>query len=261
MNLDELRNRHDAVHVVLAPPRSASTAFARVLWNSTEVAHYSHEPYETTYYHGLGSEIAWKHLAEPLALGNLLEPRTGNHLLVKEMTFQVGPRFAELVEVATSPLVFIVRDPRLTISSRRAVKARQNEPLDFPLEQTGWLDLWRQIQYCREQGVAHLLVDASDFRSEPASAFSRICRELGLGFHPGQLSWEPAPELNLSRNNPGGLDEFYVRVLNSRKLEAPTEEPPPVTDFPEEGGLRDHVMWAMDIYESLALASAQSTIC
>ena len=36
--------------MIVAPPRSASTAFSRVFWEQGSVAYYCHEPFEVTYF-------------------------------------------------------------------------------------------------------------------------------------------------------------------------------------------------------------------
>jgi hypothetical protein len=87
--------------------------------------------------------------------------------------------------------------------------------------------------------------------------FRQVFRAWGLTFRESYLAWDAVPDLNLSRNHLGGVDEFYVRVLNSKHLEKPTEIPPFPTEFPENNGLRQHVIWAMGVFESLMRSPAR----
>ncbi len=240
-----------STYLVIGPPRSASTALSRVIWNNPGIRYYSHEPYEATYFKGLDLAEAVAALNNPLDLTGVAGPKTGDGVLVKEISFQIGEHLPHLLARTAHPVVFLLRDPRLTISSRRRVKELQQQPPDFPLVETGWQDLVAQIDHCREHGVEHLVIDSFDFRSHPAGVFERLFGAWGLTFDQAQLSWRPQPELSLSNYRVGGVDHFFTRVLNSEGLELPVEVPIPVEDFPSAGGLRDHVRWAMEQYERL----------
>ncbi|HXE44239.1 MAG TPA: hypothetical protein VN635_03480, partial [Conexibacter sp.] len=127
-----IRARHSEVLVVLAPPRTASTALARILWNHTRVGWYSHEPFEPTYYRDAPAEQAFDLLDGPAPIAELNPSRaggpSGTDLVVKEMTFQVGDAFPLLAALATRPIVVLIRDPRLTIASRMKVLRRSGRP-------------------------------------------------------------------------------------------------------------------------------------
>ncbi|MDQ3402094.1 MAG: sulfotransferase [Actinomycetota bacterium] len=239
-------------YLVIGPPRSASTAFSRVFWNNPKIRYYVHEPYEATYYQSLdNTEHAVAALADPVDLSAVAGTPSGDGVLVKEMSFQVSDNLDELLGYTTNPVVFLIRDPRLTISSRRRVKEAQQQPLDFPLVETGWEDLVRQIDHCRAHGVDYLITDSADFRAEPELVFRRIFAAWGLDFDVSQLTWEPQPDMALSNHRTVGVDHFFTRVLNSKQLEPPVEQPGAVEDFPETNGLRAHVEWAMARYREL----------
>lgn len=244
-------SRPPNTYLVIGPPRSASTALSRVIWNNPGVRYYSHEPYESTYYRGLDPAEAVAAMNNPLDLAAMVGDKSGDGMLIKEMSFQVGEHLPYLLERTAHPVVFLVRDPRLTISSRRKVKRLQAQPPDFPLVETGWRDLVAQIDHCRAHDVPHLIVDSFDFRSKPGSIFRRLFEAWRLTYDEAQLSWRPQPELTLSNYYSQGVHHFYTRVLNSEGLELPIETPVPVEEFPSHNGLRDHVRWAMKQYERL----------
>ena len=93
--------------------------------------------------------------------------RAARALVVKEMTFQVGDAFPLLAELATRPIVFLIRDPRLTVASRMKVLRRSGRPEVFPLRESGWEDLARQLAHVRREGIPHVVVDSSDLRRAP----------------------------------------------------------------------------------------------
>lgn len=245
----DLKERHETIVVAVSPPRASSTAFARGLWANPGIAHYAHEPNEATYFAKPNGISCADALRSPMALEALTGTKTGNGLLIKEITFQAGQDFAELAALATGPVIFLVRDPRLTVSSRRNVRRAQGESLDFPLDQTGWTALAEQVRYCATHDVDYHIVDAHDLRSAPSTVLAAVCDRLGLDFEDAQLSWSPRPQLTLS-NHRSGPDHFFTRVLASRGIEPPTEAVPPLTDFPA-GELRDHVAWALDVHQEL----------
>jgi hypothetical protein len=246
-----LKERHETVVVAVSPPRASSTAFARALWANPAIAHYAHEPYEAAYFANPDGVSPGETLSSPLALEPHTGPKTANGLLVKEITFQAERHFGDLAGLATGPVVFLVRDPRLTIASRRNICRAQGESLDFPLAQTGWTALAEQVAYCAAHGIDYCVVDAHDLRTAPLTVLAAVCDLLGLRFDATQLSWSPRPGLRLSNHRTGGgVDHFFTRVLASRGIEPPTETVPALTDFPA-GELRDHVAWALDVHREL----------
>jgi sulfotransferase family protein len=254
--LARVRARHREVLVLVAPPRTASTALARVLWNHPAVGWYRHEPFEPTYYEAAPAEVAVSLLERPTPVGELNpsraeeEPDPAGALVVKEMTFQVGGAFPLLASLATRPIVFLIRDPRLSIASRMRVLTRAGRPQVFPLRESGWDDLEQQLAHVRDQGIPYLIVDSSDLRAAPEDVIPRVLSALGLSFSPALLTWESSPAKGLSVVSGDG-DPFYQRVLESQGIEAPAERIPDLTAFPTDGGFREHVAACVARYEAL----------
>ena len=245
-----LRERHGEVYVLLGPPRTASTAISRILWNHAQVGWYSHEPFEATWYDGAGVDRAAELLEAPEPVAGLGGRGTGRALVVKEMTFQVGDAFPLLAALATRPIVFLIRDPRLTIASRMQVLRRAGRPELFPLRESGWEDLARQLAYVRDAGIPHCVVDSGDLRADPAGGIPPLLERLGLAFSPDLLTWESSAATGLSSVS-GADDPFYQRVLDSKGLEAPAETVPDLTAFPTDGSFREHVAACVELYEDL----------
>ncbi len=251
--LDGVRARHGEVFVLVAPPRTASTALARILWNHPSVGFYSHEPFEPTYYRDAGPEIAAELLESAAPVAELDPSRTapaGDALVVKEMTFQVGDRFPLVAALATRPIVFVVRDPRLSVASRMKVLRRSGRPDVFPLRESGWDDLMRQLDYVRSERISHVVVESRDLRARPEAVVPPLLAKLGLSYSPELLRWGSSPATGLSAVSGEG-DPFYRRVLQSGGIEAPDEEVPELDSFPADGGFRRHVAECLARYEEL----------
>jgi len=250
-----LQKRHGEVYVLLGPPRTASTAVSRILWNHPAVGWYSHEPFEPTWYEGASVERAAELLdaAEPVA--GLGGRGTGSALVVKEMTFQVGDGFPLLASLTTRPIVVLIRDPRLTIASRMKVLRRAGRPEVFPLRESGWEDLARQLAHLRREGLPHVVVDSGDLRRSPETVVPPLLERLGLAFTPDLLRWESSAATGLSAVS-GAEDPFYQRVLDSRGIEPPAEEIPDLSAFPTDGGFRQHVAECVAQYEELCASGS-----
>ena len=254
-----VRDRHARIYAIVSPPRCSSTAFARVFWEHPSVRFYRHEPFEVTYYEGRGLEAVVDKLEAPLDLNTLKATRGDEHaraLVIKEMPYQVGERFPLLAALATKPLVFLMRDPRLNIASRMAKKREVGDNPVFPSIESGWELLREQIEWCRAGSVPHVIVDSTDFRNQPLEVFPRLFERFGLEFSPAMLDWQPCPELEL--DNLGGRHRhLYGAVLESAGIK-PDEMPiPPLESFPEDDGWRDHVVHCLEIYRELAISAAR----
>lgn len=247
---DAVRARHGEVLLVVGPPRTASTALARILWNHERVGWYSHEPFEATWYQGAGPERAAELLEAPEPVADLGGRGTGEALVVKEMTFQVGDAFPLLAQLTTRPIVFLIRDPRLCVASRMRVLEASDRPQVFPLRESGWDDLARQLDHVRREGIEHAVVDSGDLRADPATVVPPLLERLGLAYDPSLLTWGASEATGLSSVS-GAEDPFYQQVLQSRGLEPDTEPMPAMDDFPTDDGFRDHVAACVEQYEEL----------
>lgn len=256
--LDSVRRRYSDIYTVVSPPRCCSTPFARVLWQHPSVAHYSHEPFEITYFRGAPLEDVAEKLHAPLSLAEIGCPAEAgaSALAIKEMPYQVGDRFPELAALATAPVVFLMRDPRLSIASRMEKKVEVGDNPIFPLVETGWELLQQQIDYCRGHDISYLIVTARDFCDTPLQVFPEIFTRLGLEFSDEMITWQACRDLEID-NLEGDHSHLYWEVLGSSGLEHELDEVPSIDSFPTEGGFRDHVARALEIYDELSESPAR----
>jgi hypothetical protein len=237
---------------VIAPPRSCSTLTARILWNCQRIAFYSHEPFDAIYHRNAAVSSALTRLLHPVDLRehSQLRPISGSGLLIKELSFQVGDCFPLLASLTTHPILFLLRDPRLTVASRMRMREKIGQPALFPVRESGWEQLPGQVEYCRARAIPHLLVDTTDLRRDPARIVSAICAAIGLPYADEVLHWAPAQGLRFGLSVQE-QEEWNTRVLASTAVDPPDEELPGLATFPGAGGMRGHVEAALATYRSL----------
>ena len=257
--MEQLRKRYSDLYVILAPPRSASTAFARAFWEQDSVAYYCHEPFEVKYFDDAPLADVVAKLETPLDLRGLSARPThpnANALVVKEMPYQVGDSFPILAGLATRGVVFLLRDPRQNIASRMEMKEAVGDSPFFPLVESGWELLAAQLELCAALNVPSMIVDTNEFRNHPDSIMAQVFERIGLPFDPSMLSWNALPHVDLD-NLGGRHSHLYRRVLNSKGIEPAVEPTYPIDWFPVEGGVRAHVLRCLEIYRDLHASDAR----
>jgi hypothetical protein len=109
--------------------------------------------------------------------------------------------FAEPAELAWMTHVFLVRDPRPTISSHYAVKPAVTCP------EIGYEWLWELFELLRAAtGRTPLVLRAEDVLRDPAAEVEAFCAAVGLPYLPGALRWEPGDRPEWQRHRGWHLD-------------------------------------------------------
>jgi hypothetical protein len=256
---ENVRERHGEIYVIVSPPRCSSTAFARVFWEHPNVGYYSHEPFEVLYYNGENLSTVVEKLEQPLDLREIKRYQSvgrNGSLIIKEMPYQVGRHFPLLVSLATGPIIFLIRDPRLNISSRMVMKRLVGDNPLFPLVESGWELIQRQVRWCQSNEISHVIVDSTDYRNQPTAVFEQVFARFQLPFSSGMLSWEPLTDVDID-NLDGRHRHLYKRVMDSSGIEPAIELVPEIESFPVENGFREHVKKCLRIYEALRRAPAR----
>ena len=251
--LERVQNRYEKIYVIVSPPRCSSTAFARMFWEQPIIGSYCHEPFEVAYYQDQALSNVLEKILQPLDLRPIKHTPAAaepNQLLIKEMPYQVGQRFPLLAALATPPILFLMRDPRLNVYSRMQKKLEVGESPLFPLVESGWEQLAAQVAQCVELDIPYHIIDAADFRNRPVEIFQKVFARFDLPFTESMLTWRACAEVKLD-NLAGQHRHLYEQVLRSERM-LPEDEPvPPMTVFPETDGFRAHVRLCLEIYDRL----------
>jgi hypothetical protein len=256
---EAIRERYDDIYVIVSPPRCSSTAFARVYWEQPSIRYYAHEPFEGTYFMDQGLDHVVDNLRNALDLREIKSysfAGIGKSLVIKEMPYQVGEHFPLLLGLTMKPVVFLTRDPRQNIASRMAKKQEVGDNPLFPHIETGWQLIADQIEYCKENGIPYMIVDAKDFRNQPVAIFRQLFKRLGLPFQEDMLHWNSRPDVDID-NLEGDHHHLYQEVLSSTGMRPDTEAIPALSSFPVENGYRAHVRQCMKIYQQLLVSPAR----
>jgi hypothetical protein len=256
---NEIKKAYDEIYLIVSPPRCSSTAFARVFWEQPSIRYYSHEPFEGLYFMDKDIQYVIENLRHPLDLRRIKKSSAkgaGRSLVIKEMPYQVGDYFPNIITLTNKPVVFLTRDPRQNIASRMAKKIEAGDNPIFPLVETGWELIAQYIKHCQDHGVPYMIVEAKDFRNRPAATFKRVFHHLQLPFDESMLTWHPSPQVDID-NLGGQHSHLYQQVLSSTGMLADNDPIPPVSSFTLEGGFRDHVRKCLLIYDRLLNSSAR----
>lgn len=263
----ELANVYKTRVVLISPPRTGSTAVARLLWQQSMITHHCHEPFEACYWGNHGEESVRACLFNPMEIDTgdrvaLADVPYGSGLLIKEMSFQLSAsQFDVLARIATAPLVFVMCDPRLSTTSRLRIVRELSGADTFPPFQSGWQSLHEQLELCRQRDIPYALVDSDDLRADPAGVTAALMAAIGLpSAVAGLEAWSPRPGLRLCSPEVGALmsdvrrkdDPFYRKVLGSTGI-----QPRDAVDWERENamvsaaGLSDDVEKWLQRYEEM----------
>ncbi len=249
--LDTIRARYDDILIILSPPRCASTALARAFWNQASTRAYLHEPFDVCYHRGASALEALATFDKPLEIR-----ADGRNLVVKEMTFQVRDHLPVLLALTTKPVIFLLRDPRLSIRSRMRKRAQGGQPKVFPEVESGWGDLADQLAWCDARSIPYTVVDMTTLRNAPDAVLPRLCERIDLAFSPNMLSWEPCKDLAVGQLG-AEQSHWYERVLESTGIQPATSVAPEIETFPE--AMQEHARTCVALYDRLRNSEAMVT--
>lgn len=236
------------IAVILSPPRCGSTVLARSFWQHHLFRWYLHEPCDWAYHVGLGSrpESITSMLTDRATVSGL-DPR-GNGVVIKEMTFQARDAMAEF-QVATIPVIFLVRDPRLAVYSRMCRRELDGDAPYFPAKEAGWRDLLEELDLFRQSGKPYVIVNISDIRKNPAAMLEALCRQLGIPWDSAMLRWASLANLRLG-NIGGRQNTWYKRALTTTGWQPPDEYLPSFDIF-RKCNMDDVILESLSAYREV----------
>jgi hypothetical protein len=248
-NLATLKNTYNQIYLIVAPPRSSSTAFARVLWNHPTVDLYCHEPFDRVYHRKNNLKSVIEAISTAARQVSSNHKTTKDSLVIKEMTFQVGEHFSSFISITQHPVIFLIRDPRLSILSRMQRRKEGGQTAIFPLTESGWHDLQSQILFCKENSIPYCIIDSKNFRNQPEKIFKSVLSRLKLPFSQEIFSWKPMSPSVLGTIS-DEQSHWYEHIQKSITIE-PEKEMIPEIGVLEDHQFQEHIEEAFEIYQQL----------
>lgn len=225
--------RVNPVIVLWAHSRSASTAFLRMMIERGDVA-VLHEPFLAL---TQGAPVT-----VPAADGEGHAVRSGAELVdrvaelgrqrpvfLKEvLDYHYDYVFGHPGELAWMRHVFLVRDPRPTISSHFAIKPT------VTCAEIGYEWLWELFQLLRSaSGRQPLVIRSEDLLRDPVAEVKAFCGEVGLPFCEKALTWTPGDRPEWQRHRHWHLDAIRSSgfVAGGNSYQATVDNHPVLRSF------------------------------
>lgn len=232
-------SRHP-VRVLWAVPRSASTAFERMVIERDDHAVLD-EPFSAAYYHGPQRRSPRYPESEPAAtVGAIIAEvdalAAREPVFVKDMAYHPGS-LAEAGVLDRWQHAFLIRDPRWSVPSMARIWP------DLTDEEAGFAAVAAAVAELRARGHAPVVVDGHDLCRAPEAVVAAWCEAMGLAPDPAALGWTPGmrPEWERWR-------DWYGATARSSGFAPPPDGPPPA---PQDARLAALVARCLPLYEEL----------
>lgn len=210
-------SRRHPIHVLWAHPRSASTAFERLMRERGDLD-CAHEPFLPDYY------VARAIRSFPHSQENPDQPQTYEDiramllkradaapLFIKDMAFYVMPHILDDTELlAAMRPVFMVRHPAPTLLSYARL-----DP-DFTREEAGYE---AQLAMHDALGRKPLIIRSEAMRADPEREMSRFWASAGLPFTPDAFAWDDAVPDDWEN-----VKDWHRNTLASGRIRPPQNE-------------------------------------
>jgi len=107
-------------HIIIAPPRTNSSAVEHALGNSPDIDHECHEPFLNARHSDFDSDHGYQQIYNSIGGEEFEKSGQATSVVVKEMSHWIGENeeYKRLSSLATSPIVVLIRNPMLTVESR-----------------------------------------------------------------------------------------------------------------------------------------------
>jgi hypothetical protein len=239
---DTQRSAPPAVVAVWAVPRSASTAFERMVTERGDLNVLS-EPFSVAYYDGPEARSSRFTCTAPEATfaavrAALLEAGSVHPVFVKDMAYQVLPAMDESMIDGCHHTV-LIRDPAWSLPS-----LARHWP-DFSTDEAGFEAAHALHHTLVGAGCDVVVIDAADLRRHPEATVGRWCEVVGLGFESGALNWASGMRSEWDR-----WDQWHATTSTSTGFLPEPDDLPPV---PADTSLTDAIAAARSHYEALRL--------
>ena len=156
-----LDNGRLKTYIIIAPPRSNSSLVEHSLGNSPDIEYECHEPFLNARHENFDPDHGYKQIYESIGGEQFAQSDSQTSVVVKEMSHWIGKNeeYKRLATLSTKPIIFLIRNPLLTVESRlrrvlKTIDMRYNIDLqrhlldEIAVERgfQGWNDLAEMIK-------------------------------------------------------------------------------------------------------------------
>jgi len=109
-----------SIYIIIAPPRTNSSLVEHVMGNSPDIGHECHEPFLMAGHDNFDPDHGYQQIYESIGGQQFERSNEKTGVVVKEMSHWIGKNdeYKRLVELATGPVIILIRDPLLSVESR-----------------------------------------------------------------------------------------------------------------------------------------------
>ena len=227
------------VWVLWAVPRSASTAFERMMIERGD-HEVLDEPYSGAYYHGPERISDRFPLSEPEAtIGTITDGvntlADDRPVFVKDMAYHPADDLGALLDEPWQ-WSFLIRDPRWSIPSMARIWP------DLTVAEAGFTAVEQGVDLVIASGAEPVIIDSDELCREPELQVATWCESMDLAPDPDALTWEAGMREEWER-----WQDWYGATSESTGFAPPREGEPPAV----EGRVAELVEASMPIYERL----------
>lgn len=109
-----------SIHLIVAPPRTNSSLVEHVIGNSSDIDSECHEPFLKSKNDSFDPESAYLQIYRLIGGEDFEKSDKKASVVVKEMSHSIGKdeEYKRLFELTKSPVLFLIRNPLLSVESR-----------------------------------------------------------------------------------------------------------------------------------------------
>lgn len=108
------------MHIIIAPPRTNSSLVEHVMGNSPDINNECHEPFLEARHDNFDPDHGYQQIYKSIGGEHFEQSAERTSVVVKEMSHWIGKNeeYKRLVELATGPIIVLIRNPLLSVESR-----------------------------------------------------------------------------------------------------------------------------------------------
>jgi hypothetical protein len=108
------------IYIIIAPPRTNSTVVEHSMGNSPSIDHECHEPFLSARQDDFDPDRSYCQIYESIGGNQFEQSNKSASVVIKEMSHWISKNeeYKRLATLTTKPIIFLIRNPLLTVESR-----------------------------------------------------------------------------------------------------------------------------------------------